>query len=121
MADPAYVPPAVQKRSPKPPGILPRNAQAWVIGGIALVMVIVIALSGGKTPKPRVSTSSQAATVDPNDARIQEYRARIEQQAAKLALEQARLLQTRGSGSGLAQTEPPNARAYSPAGAPSID
>ena len=44
--DPSYTPPSVQNHSPQPPGILPRNAQAWVLGGIALVMVLVIAFSG---------------------------------------------------------------------------
>jgi type IV secretory pathway VirB10-like protein len=88
--------PTVQNRAPKPPGILPRNAQAWVIGGIALLMVSVIALSGRNQPKGRKdSTPAVPTVVDPSAARIQEYRARIEEQARKLAAEQAQLAQTK--------------------------
>ncbi len=98
MADSApapYTPPAVQQRSPKPPGILPRNAQTWIVLGIALVMVLIIALSG-RTPPPETGNQPRvelAGVVDPNQARIQEYRARIDEQAAKLAAEQAQMLQ----------------------------
>jgi len=92
-----FTPPEVQDRRLKPPGLLPRNAQAWFIGGLALLMVLVIAFSGGKAPKERnASTGSPAPTaVDPSQARIQEYRVRIEEQARKLQLEQAQLARTK--------------------------
>jgi hypothetical protein len=38
--------PVVENRAPKPQGILPRNAQAMVIAGIAAIMVSAIAFSG---------------------------------------------------------------------------
>lgn len=59
-------------------------------------MVAVIALSGDPSPKP-VATQSQkpAPVIDPNAARIAEYRNRIEEQARKLAAEQAALAQTK--------------------------
>lgn len=96
-ADPPYTPPPVENHAPKPPGILPRNAQAWVLGGIALVMVLVIAFSGKNSPKERAaaSGSTTSAVIDPNDARIQEYRTRIDEQARKLLAEQAQLAQAR--------------------------
>src|SRR5258708_24714619 len=89
--------PTVQKKAANPPGILPRNAQVWFIGGISVVMVLVIALSGGKDSKERGAGSKTPPpqTQDPNEARIQEYRVRIEQQARKLAEEQAKLAQTK--------------------------
>ena len=34
----------------KPPGVLPRNLQAWVIGGLAVVMMLIILFSGGNAP-----------------------------------------------------------------------
>src|SRR5882724_3714180 len=73
--------PTVQKKAATPPGILPRNAQAWFIGGVSVVMVLVIALSGGKDSKEKNNAGKTPApqAQDPNDARIQEYRARIEQ------------------------------------------
>ena len=97
----------VQDKRQKPPGILPRNTQAWVLSGLALLMVAVIALSGKNSPKERsVSTSPQAAAVvDPNAARIQDYQRRIEEQARKLQLEQAELARTRQA-LGLASNTP---------------
>ena len=37
---------SVRNQMMKPPGILPKNAQTWVIAGLAAVMVAAIALSG---------------------------------------------------------------------------
>jgi len=88
--------PQVQDRRVKPSGVLPKNAQAWVLSGIALLMVAVISLSGRNPSKERSSTapSPAAGVIDPNASRIQEYQARIEEQARKLQLEQAQLART---------------------------
>jgi hypothetical protein len=47
---------SIRNQMMKPPGILPKNAQTWVIAGLAAVMVAAIALSGNgaksKTPAP---------------------------------------------------------------------
>ncbi|MDQ6708815.1 MAG: hypothetical protein M3Z85_22880, partial [Acidobacteriota bacterium] len=96
--NPSAVPDVRDKRQ-KPPGILPKNTQAWVLSGIALLMVAVIALSGKNSPKERTAASSpEAATiVDPNAARIQDYQRRIEEQAHKLQLEQAQLARAQQS------------------------
>ena len=91
--DPANETAQVRDRVRRPPGVLPKNIQAWVILGIALVMVIVLAVSGSKAPRPDLSRTvpRTASVVDPNEARIQEYRNRIEEDARKLAEEQERL------------------------------
>src|ERR1700692_3939755 len=84
--------PVVQKKALLPPGVLPRNAQAWFIAGISILMILVIAFSGSKQPKekpPAKAPTSQGA--DPNEQRIQEYRTRIDAQAQKLLAEQADL------------------------------
>ena len=87
--------PTVQKKAAPPPGILPTNAQAWFLGGISLLMVLVILFSGGRDSKrPSTPTPAVSAT-DPSEARIQEYRARIEEQARRLAAEQAQLAVTK--------------------------
>src|SRR2546422_272169 len=94
MPDPNPSPaPQVQDQRQKPPGILPRHAQNWLIAGLALLMVSVIALSGKNPPKEsRGSAPSQATTiVDPSAARIQEYRRLVDEQTRKLQLEQAGL------------------------------
>jgi type IV secretory pathway VirB10-like protein len=87
----------VKDKMPLILGLLPKNAQARVLGAIALVMVLVILFSGRNTPKETGarSTPPAAATIDPNQARIQEYRTRLEEQARQLAAEEAQLHQTK--------------------------
>lgn len=96
--DPSLNPvPPVRDRMTRPPGILPRNTQTWIIGGIALLMVVIIAFSGRNEPKDRKASNpaSTPAVVDPDAVRIQEYRARIDEQSRKLAAEQTQLARTR--------------------------
>ena len=60
---------AVKKLAPKPPGILPKNAQTLVVLGISVVMVLAIALSGGPSPAPRLQTrpnSNRSSTRTPH-------------------------------------------------------
>lgn len=87
----------VRDRTFKPAGLLPKNTQTYVILGITVVMVGAIAFSGGGAPtkKPAPSDQKTAAAIDPNLARIQEYRNRIDEQARKLAAEQVQLEQTK--------------------------
>jgi type IV secretion system protein VirB10 len=88
--------PQVQDKRLKIPGIVPKNAQKLLLGGIALLMVVIIALSGRNTPKPRPAAGPATAleTVDPNQARIKEYKERIDAQASRLAAEEAKLAET---------------------------
>src|SRR5437899_2598737 len=84
----------IEDKRQKPPGVLPRNTQAWVVIGLALLMIGVIALSGKNPPKGRPD-SPPPPPLDPSASRIQEYQRRIEEQARKLQLEQAELARTR--------------------------
>jgi len=88
----------IRDRSVRPAGLLPKNTQTYVILGITVVMVGAIAFSGGGAASPKQATSAQpktASVIDPNLARIQEYRNRIDEQARKLAAEQTQLEQTK--------------------------
>src|SRR5215467_12916831 len=103
--------PQVHDRRTTPPGILPKNAQACVLTGIAVAMIAVIALSG-KNPTPRASPPPSSAVVDPNAARIQEYQKRIEEQTRKLQIEQAELERSQeGLGSRTRDSRPAEAHA----------
>jgi type IV secretory pathway VirB10-like protein len=75
-----------------PPGVVPRHLQQWVLIGVALVMVAILSLSGAPT-KPHTSsvTAPAALSFDPNQQRIEEYQRRIQEQAQRLAAEQAQL------------------------------
>jgi hypothetical protein len=77
--------PELKDRSSRPAGILPKKMQSWAILGIALVMILVISLSGGKTPQEASDAPAKAPSViDPNESRILEYRSRIEDTGRKL-------------------------------------
>jgi type IV secretory pathway VirB10-like protein len=90
------IPPVKDLRT-KIEGLLPKNTQARVLGGIALLMVVIIMFSGRKTERkaPKDRTAPVPAAVDANQERIQAYRAQIEEETRKLALEQARLAQAK--------------------------
>ena len=38
----------IQDKAPKPPGLMPKNIQAWVMLGLAVLMVVIMWLTGGK-------------------------------------------------------------------------
>ena len=97
MADAQDPIPQVRDKRPKIAGLLPQNAQTRVLAGVALLMILVMMFSGRQTSRTKAATpASQAPTaLDPNAARIQEYRAHIEDAARQLALEEAQLAQTK--------------------------
>src|SRR5262245_41075581 len=89
----AYGSPQVTDKRTAPPGILPKNAQAWVIAGLAAVMVAAMWLPGAKTPQNHPSAPPVTNTViDPNAFRIQEYKKRLDEETRKLEAEQAQLV-----------------------------
>jgi type IV secretion system protein VirB10 len=94
---PPYRPPQVEHHAPAPAGVLPRHMQSLMICGLALVVIVVLALTGRNAPKGQAPAGTPPSIVDPNDERIRDYRRRIEEDAKRLALEQARLAQTRQS------------------------
>ena len=89
-------PGSVTDHRPVPAGVMPRHLQQWLIIAVAIVMAGIMALSGPAT-KPRTTTDppGAAAVVDPNQQRIEEYQRRIQEQAQRLAAEQAQLQLTK--------------------------
>lgn len=94
--DPTEIPQVKDKR-PKIKGLLPKNTQGLVLGGIALLMVLVILFSGHNAPKPRTTPDppTASAVMEPNQARILDYRTRIDEQMRRLAAEEAELAHTK--------------------------
>ena len=81
VASPAGQP--IQDKAPKPPGLMPRNIQAWVMLGLAVLMVIIMWLTGGK----KARQPQTQAPLEVNQAKIADLQNRIqelqrEQQAA---------------------------------------
>jgi type IV secretion system protein TrbI len=113
MADPTadapsgHAAPSVVDRVPKPAGLLPRHTQTLVLVGLATVIVVVIALTGQPpSPAPKAQAAPPPLSVEASQARIQEYRERVDEQAKRLAAEQVELAVAKRS---LAETAP-NAR-----------
>lgn len=94
--DVSTTPRRVTDRRQLPPGVVPRHLQQWVLIGTAVVMVGILALFGPPAkPRATATSSSAAVAVDPNQQRIEEYQRRIQEQAQRLAAEQAQLQLTK--------------------------
>jgi type IV secretory pathway VirB10-like protein len=92
----------IQEKAPQPPGLLPKHVQSWVILGLAVLMVMIMWLTGGKkqqTPaRPSAPVVLQPLPAEVNETKIADLQNRIqelqrEQLAAQSALaQQSRLL-----------------------------
>src|SRR6476620_4499676 len=101
MASPA----PIQDKSPKPPGLLPKNVQSWLLAGLAVVMVLIIWVTGGKKPVGPSKAAPPAPAVLPplevNEAKIVELQKRIEDlQREQIVAQNALAQQTRALGPG---------------------
>lgn len=96
-------PSPIQDKAPKPPGLLPKNVQSWLLAGLAVVMVAIMWLTGGKKPTvpARATTPAPAvqAPLEVNEAKIVDLQNRIQQLQREQAVAQTALAQqTRGFG-----------------------
>jgi len=85
-------PAPVLDKAPKPPGLLPKNVQSWLLIGLAVLMVLIMWLTGGKKPPaPFKATPSAPAVLPPlevNEAKIVELQKRIEELQREQAVAQ---------------------------------
>jgi type IV secretion system protein TrbI len=108
---------SIQEKAPKPPGLLPKNVQSWLIIGLAILMVSIMWLTGGKKPPtaPRANNAVQPVPLpaEVNETKINELQNRIselqrEQLVAQNALtQQTRLLGVTPTGQPLAPGQLP--------------
>ena len=91
MTETPGVPPVdrgmIEDKAPKPPGIMSKHTQSLVIMGVAVLMVLIMWLTGGNK-KPAIATNptTLAPSVTPTDpAKLQELKQAIqtEQQATR--------------------------------------
>jgi type IV secretory pathway VirB10-like protein len=108
----------IQEKAPKPPGLLPKHVQSWLLIGIAVSMVLIMWLTGGKKPTTTPKANGPAATMQPpveiNETKITELQNRIEElQRDQLIAQNALAQQTRllGSAATDQQGAPPQAGA----------
>jgi len=109
--------PTIQDKAPKPPGLLPKNVQSWLLAGLAVLMVLIMWLTGGKKPpvpsKVAPPTPAVLPPLEVNEAKIVELQKRIEDlQREQIVAQNALTQQTRVLGPGSeAQPVPPPAYA----------
>lgn len=106
---------SIQDKAPKPPGLLPKNLQAFLLVGLALLMVVIMAITGHKRPVA-IPDSTPPAIADPlpvNTDRVMDFQKGIEQsqrasapQAEAALLQQQRQLAGQGQLPGQSQTQP---------------
>jgi len=117
-------PSTIHNKNPKPPGLLPKNVQSWLLAGLAVLMVVIMWLTGGKKPVATARSGPPApavqAPLEVNEAKIVELQSRIaelqrEQSVAQSALtQQSRALtgnvdpQPGSAGGGVAQEHAEN-------------
>ena len=115
--------PEVRNKAPKAPGLMPKNAQTWVIVTISAVMILVIAFSNSGAPKAQAkagNAAQQSATL-PNPRQIDQYRTMVDEEARKLALERQKLDQVKTDAQNAAagaQMPPSGQGPYQPQGQP---
>ena len=84
----------IQDKAPKPPGLMPKNVQTWAMLGLAVLMVSIMWLTGGKKPQtlPKSGTSAvqTPAPLEVNEGKIAELQNRIQelQREQQVALNQ---------------------------------
>jgi type IV secretory pathway VirB10-like protein len=81
MSTPVATP--IQDKAPKPPGLMPKNVQMWVLLGLAFLMVVIMWLTGGKkaqsAPKSTTLTAQVPAPTEVNETKIAELQSRIQE------------------------------------------
>jgi type IV secretion system protein VirB10 len=84
----------IQDKAPKPPGLMPKNVQAWVMLSLALLMVIIMWFTGGKRAQTAATSSKPGvqtpAPLEVNEGKIAELQSRIQdlQREQQIALNQ---------------------------------
>jgi type IV secretory pathway VirB10-like protein len=120
--DQPTAPASIEEKAPRPPGLLPKNVQSWLLIGLAFLMVAIMWLTGAKKPQTAARTSSALmpvqAPLEVNEAKIAEMQNRIQDlQRQQLLAQTALAQQTRQLGAPEHDTaEPQEGSAHGTAG-----
>ena len=85
----------VEQKAPKPPGLIPKQVQNYVILGVATVLIAIIWLTSGNSKKPTNQGTTSGSASDftrLNQAKLEEYKAQLAAQERLLREQQALLL-----------------------------
>jgi type IV secretion system protein TrbI len=94
---PSTEPVTIQNKFQKPPGLLPKNVQSWLLAGLATLMVSIMWLTSAKKPAATVKGGTSAATLqaplEVNETKIAEMQNRIQDLQRQQLLAQSALAQ----------------------------
>ena len=100
----------IQDKAPKPAGLLPKNVQSWLILWLAVLMVLIMWLTGSKRPTPlskgAAAFGQTPAPVEVNEAKITELQSRIQQLQREQTVAQSALAQSRYLGNPVVPNSP---------------
>ena len=110
----------IQEKTANPPGLLPKHVQSWLILGLAVLMVAITWLTGGKkqptVPKTNASMVQTPLPLEVNETKITELQNRIQElQREQLAAQSALVQQNRFLGT---SPEPHRETSVLPEGCP---
>jgi len=87
----------IQDKAPKPPGLLPKHVQSWLILGLAVLMIVIMWLTGGKkqqtSAKPSAPVVQQPLPVEVNETKIADLQNRIQELQREQLVAQSALAQ----------------------------
>jgi type IV secretion system protein TrbI len=112
----------IEEKTPKPPGLLPKHVQSWLILGLAVLMVVIMWLTGPKkgetSSKSHTPVAQAPAPLEVNETQIAELQSRIEElQREQLVAQNALTQQSRllgGAPSNSQQAQPPDTAGNAP-------
>src|SRR5258708_34697136 len=108
----------VENKAPKPAGLLPKNTQQLVILGVAVVMVLIMWLTGSGKRRATSNTAPPAGTriQPPNAATVEDFKQTIQQQQAATRQPTSPTNLARLQAMGLAGDVPPGGAGVPPDG-----
>lgn len=87
----------VEHKAPKPPGLLPKHVQSWLILGLAVLMIVIMWLTGGKkheiATKATLRVAAEPQSVEVNETKIAELQNRIQELQREQLVAQSALAQ----------------------------
>jgi type IV secretory pathway VirB10-like protein len=99
----------IKDKAPKPAGLVPKNLQAFILVGLALLMVVIMAVTGRRHPVPPTTEATPLlpSLVPVNSQKVTDFQKNIEQtqresaaQVEAALLQQQRQLASPGNRSG---------------------
>ncbi len=104
--------PTIQDKAPKPAGLLPKHVQSWLLAALAVLMVLIMWLTGGKKPptttRPMPTAPGVVPPLEVNEGKIVELQKRIADLQREQALAASALAQNHTPVPEAAVQYPPN-------------